>query len=98
MSKHQASIPGSTEVEGHVHEEDTWSPADWDLAQIALVCLGGIIVFVVILLFVGGCQHADCRKVSSHENANYTNDDVSTREPIDHTESLQLKSDLKSDL
>ena len=74
MSKHQAYIPGSTEVEGHVHEQDTWSPADWDLAQIALVCLGGIIVLVVILLFVGGCQHADCRKVGEHRQPDSNTD------------------------
>jgi hypothetical protein len=94
MSKHQAYIPGSTEVEGHVHEQDTWSPADWDLAQIALVCLGGIIVFLVIPLFVGGCKHANCRKVGNYEKVDDAGGEASTGESTSNMESLSLSSEL----
>ena len=85
MSKHQASIPGSTEVEDHLHEQYTWNPADWGLAQFMLVCLGGIIVIITILLFVGGCKHANCRKVGNYEQVGVS-DDASTGELTNNME------------
>lgn len=68
MSNHQAYVPESFEVEDHVHEQNTWNPADWNPTQIALVAFGGLIVIVTVLLFVKGCKHANCRKPKTEDD------------------------------
>ena len=80
-----------------MHEEDTWTwnPADWDLAQITLVCLGVIVVFIVTFLFVGGCKHANCTKGGNYEELDNASGNASTGGSTSNMESLSLSSELE---